>query len=140
MSQYYALDGVTLWNVSNGASRLFLGQVALFEEEVGFPSGIGPMVGDEAQIGAEPFEAFVAGVLAWRGRTNHAVLAALSDGLIATLVVLAERSGVVVRWPAQPGGVEERHDMQVPSPGLEEDGWELRIHGRARELAGFMAR
>jgi hypothetical protein len=142
VSQYYELGGVTLWNPSNGVSRLFLRQVALFEDEVGVSSGIGPMVGDEAQISAEPFEAFVAAVLAWRGQSNHAVLAALSDGLIATLVVLTDRAGVAVRWPGQPGGgIAELHDVQAAASGLVvEGGWEFRIRARARELAGFMAR
>ncbi|WP_245985008.1 DUF6086 family protein, partial [Streptomyces tateyamensis] len=34
MSQYYNMGDETLWNPSNGASRLFLRQVAVFEEEL----------------------------------------------------------------------------------------------------------
>jgi hypothetical protein len=38
---------------------LFLRQVALFEEELALPSGIGPMEQDEAQIDPAVLEAFV---------------------------------------------------------------------------------
>jgi hypothetical protein len=43
MSQYFDMGEETLWNPSNGASRLFQRQVAVFESELGLPSGIGPM-------------------------------------------------------------------------------------------------
>jgi hypothetical protein len=44
-------------------SRLFLRQVALFEEEVGVPSGIGPMEADEAEVSLASFGAFVSALL-----------------------------------------------------------------------------
>lgn len=138
MSQYFEVDGMALWNPSNGASKLFLRYVALFEEELGLPSGIGPMENDEAQISVEELEPFVAALLAWRGRTNHAVMTALADGFIATLLVLAGRAGVEVRWPEPVAGFEGMHDVQVPGRGV--DGWELRVREQARELSRFMVR
>ena len=66
MSQYYEVGGLTLWNPSSGASRLFLRQVALFEEEVGLPSGIGPMEADETEVSPALFGAFVSALMAWR--------------------------------------------------------------------------
>ncbi|MEU9635820.1 DUF6086 family protein [Streptomyces tendae] len=41
MSMYFCIDGETLWNPSNGAGRLFLRQVEVFEAELNLPSGIG---------------------------------------------------------------------------------------------------
>lgn len=43
MSQYYDLGDRSLWNPSNGASRLFMSQVTVYQAEVGLPSGIGPI-------------------------------------------------------------------------------------------------
>lgn len=143
MSKYYELGEVTLWNPSNGASRLFLRAVTLFEEEVGLPSGIGPMREDEAQISPGVFEEFVHALLAWRGRTNHAVVSALSDGFVATVLVLADRAGIVA-WPDRASdGTAERRDVQA-GPGAvavgDPDGWEDELRNQARELAGFMPR
>jgi hypothetical protein len=144
VSQYYELGEVTLWNPSNGASRLFLRQAALFEEEVGLPSGIGPMRDDAAQIGPEVFEAFVQALLAWRGRTHHVVMAALSDGFLATILVLADRAGIMVeRLDRSSGDTAERRDVQAgPSAvsAIDPDGWQDRLRDQARELAGFMPR
>ena len=143
MSQYYGLGEVTLWNPSNGASRLFLRQAALFEEEMGRSSGIGPMRDDEAQISLEVFEAFVHELLAWRRRTHHAVVSALSDGFLATVLVLADRAGIVVGQPYRSSGDTERRDVQAgPSAVsvIDPDSWEAGVRDQARELAGFMPR
>lgn len=144
MSHYYELGEVALWNPSNGASRLFLRQVALFEEEVGLPSGIGPMRNDEAQISPEVFEVFVHTLLAWRRRTHHAVISALSDGFLATVLVLADRAGIVVERPDRSSGeTAELRDVQVGPgavPAIDPDGWEAWVRDQARELAGFMPR
>ncbi|MEG9552478.1 MULTISPECIES: DUF6086 family protein [Streptomyces griseus group] len=43
MCQYLDMGDETLWNPSNGASRMFQRQVAIFEVELALPSGIGPM-------------------------------------------------------------------------------------------------
>ena len=140
VSQYYEFGDVTLWNPSNGASRLFLRQLALFEEEIGLSSGIGPMESDEAQVSPEVFDVFVNALLAWRGRSGHAVMAALSDGFIATLLVLAERAGVATQWPARVVGVEGLRDVQVTAPAADTGEWEHRVREQARQLARFMAR
>jgi hypothetical protein len=141
VSQYYEVGGVTLWNPSNGASSLFLLQVALFEEEVGLPSGIGPMEADEAQVSPASFGAFVSALLAWRARTDHAVVQALSDGFIAACLVLIERAGVEVHWPeSRVGDVSGAHDVQVTSPVASAIGWESRVREQAGMLTGFMPR
>ncbi|WP_438319755.1 DUF6086 family protein (plasmid) [Streptomyces sp. HUAS TT3] len=51
------------------------------------------------------FEAFVGALLAWHRRTSHAVTAALSQGFVVTVLVLAERAGIQVEW--QPAGFAE---------------------------------
>lgn len=141
MSQYYELGGVTLWNPSNGASRVFLRQVAVFEEEVGLFSGIGPMQADESEVGLVPFEAFVSALLAWRARTGHAVIQALSDGFIATCLVLAERAGAMPSWPELAvGAADGSYDLQVQALVTPVESWQTRVREQAAALAGFMPR
>ncbi|MFE9424629.1 DUF6086 family protein [Kitasatospora sp. NPDC006697] len=93
MSQYYELDGTTLWNAATGVSRLFLRQLAVFEAELGLPSGIGPMYSDECRIAPAELAPFADAVLAHHQRTRHPVIRALSGGFTATLLALAERAG-----------------------------------------------
>ncbi|MFE1595506.1 DUF6086 family protein [Nocardia sp. NPDC058705] len=109
MSQYFEAGGQTVWNPSNGASRLFLRQLRSFEEELGVPSGIGPMEADECEITPAVLEEFVAALLTWRAGTDHAVVQVLSDGFIATVTVIAERAGIDVAWRllARDSGVRE---------------------------------
>src|SRR4051812_40421513 len=94
MSQYFDMGDQTLWNPSNGASRLFLRQLAVFEAELELPSGIGPMEADECQVDPVIFEVFVNALLVQHRRTQHAIMLALSEGFIATVLVLAERAGI----------------------------------------------
>ncbi|MEU6971995.1 DUF6086 family protein [Kitasatospora aureofaciens] len=96
MSQYYDLGDRTLWNPSNGVSRLFLRQLADFEAELELPSGVGPMVNDEARIDPVAFGVFVRALAAWYQRSRHGVLRALSGGFVATILALAERAGVAL--------------------------------------------
>ncbi|MFE1906006.1 DUF6086 family protein [Streptomyces gardneri] len=71
-----------------------------------------PMENDECQISPDTFEIFVNALLAKHRRTSHAIWLALSEGFIATVLVLAERAGIKVDWarhggplPLQPSGV-----------------------------------
>jgi hypothetical protein len=146
MSQYYDLGGETLWNPSNGASRMFLRQVAVFEAEIGLPSGIGPMEADESQIDPAAFEVFVNALLVWHRRTQHAVMHALGDGFVVTVPALAERAGVDVRWDvprvALGDGAQDVQVLVRPSAPTREakDEWASRLRERVRDMAGFMAR
>ncbi|THA82399.1 DUF6086 family protein [Streptomyces sp. A0592] len=146
MSQYFDLGDVTLWNPSNGASRMFRRHVAVFEAELELPSGIGPMENDECQIDPVALETFVNALLAQHRRTGHAITLALSEGFIATVLVLAERAGIGLDW-AQLGAAAEApfEDVQVSAGG----GWPVAAGGgawgaglreRARELGGRMPR
>ncbi|MFJ1933387.1 DUF6086 family protein [Kitasatospora sp. NPDC088160] len=140
MSQYYDIGDETLWNPSNGASRLFLGQVSLYQAELGLPSGIGPMQADECQIDPVVFKEFVDALLAWHRRTTHAVMAALSEGFVATVLVLVERAGIEVNW--QPSGSAEGSlkDLQVPAAPVSSDAaWVAALQYKSRELGRFMA-
>ncbi|GAA2045785.1 hypothetical protein GCM10009839_57440 [Catenulispora yoronensis] len=94
MSQYYVVGDETVWNPAQGVSQLFLRQVAAFEDIVAQPSGIGPMESDEARIAPAELRAFADALLLWRARSRHPVLAALSDGFLATIIALADRTGV----------------------------------------------
>ncbi|MFE5582667.1 DUF6086 family protein [Kitasatospora sp. NPDC056531] len=133
MSQYYDLGGKTLWNPSNGASRLFLRQVAVFEEELGVPSGIGPMEADECQVDAAALEIFVNALLTRHRSTHHAVMRTLTEGFVITMSVLAERAGVEVCWEAPRtvlgDGIRDAERVRAS-----------RLREKADELAAFMAR
>lgn len=74
MSQYYKLGDRTLWNPSNGASRLFMSHVTVYQTQVGLPSGISPTDADERQIDPIAFAAFVDALLAWHSETRHAIM------------------------------------------------------------------
>ncbi|PTH87193.1 hypothetical protein C9J60_17635 [Streptomyces sp. A244] len=146
MSQYFDLGEETLWNPSNGASRLFQRQVEVFESELGLPSGIGPMVNDECQIDPVVLETFVDALVAQHGRTSHAIMLALSEGFTATVLVLAERAGITIDWArhgAAPDGPLE--DVQVSahtgmSTPAEDGAWGTALRERARELSRRMPR
>ncbi|MGW2567539.1 DUF6086 family protein [Streptomyces sp. NPDC001537] len=99
MSQYYEVDGETVWNPGTLSSRLFLEYVRVYEGLLEVPSGLGPMLNDECRIDPPAFEGFVNAVLVWWDRTGSAVIDALAGGFVATLVALAEKAGVEVRWP-----------------------------------------
>ncbi|TDC80187.1 DUF6086 family protein [Streptomyces hainanensis] len=101
MSQYVDLGQRTLWNPSNGAARLFLRQAAVFEAELGLPSGFGEMSDDECQIDPAALKRFVEALLEHHLRTNHAVVSALSEGFLATVLVLAERAGIELGRPPE---------------------------------------
>ncbi|MER5204758.1 DUF6086 family protein [Streptomyces sp. NPDC002825] len=146
MSQYFDLGDETLWNPSNGTSRLFQRQVAVFEAELDLPSGIGPMENDECQISLDSFETFVNALLAKHRTTGHTIWLALSDGFTATVLVLAERAGIKVDWarhgaapetPFEDVQVSARTGMSVPADG---EAWTAGLRARARELARRMPR
>ncbi|MEU6373445.1 DUF6086 family protein [Streptomyces sp. NPDC046909] len=135
MSQYFELDGETLWNPSNGAARLFLAQVRVYEEEVGVPSGFGPMENDECQVDPAALAPFADALIALHDRTRHAVVDALSEGFVATVLVLAERAGIEVRRPVvADGGLEGLRDVQVPLSDAEDRAVRL------RERTGLLGR
>ncbi|MFJ3280128.1 DUF6086 family protein [Streptomyces halstedii] len=141
LSQYYDMGDQTLWNPSNGASRLFMSQVSVYQAELGLPSGIGPMQADECQIDPLLFNEFVDALIAWHRRTSHVVMTALSEGFVATVLVLAERAGIEVNWlptsSAEDGGL---NDVQVPAvPVASEDVWATALRDTSRELGRFMA-
>ncbi|GEC07992.1 hypothetical protein SSP24_56470 [Streptomyces spinoverrucosus] len=146
MSQYFEIADETVWNPSNGASRIFQRQVAVFEAELGLPSGIGPMENDECQIDRAAFETFVNALLAQHRRTSHAIVLALSEGFTATVLVLAERAGIRVDWAqlaATPGTLLE--DVQVSavtgmSVPAEGEAWIAGLREKARDLGRRMPR
>ncbi|MCX4963218.1 DUF6086 family protein [Streptomyces virginiae] len=145
MSQYFDMGDVTLWNPSNGASRMFRRQVAVFEAELGLGSGIGPMENDECQVDPIAFAAFVDALLVQHRRTSHAIVLALSEGFTATVVVLAERAGIRVdreRLGAGPDG--PREDVQVSAAGMADPppgrSWSTGLREKAAQLERSMPR
>ncbi|MDN3026423.1 DUF6086 family protein [Streptomyces sp. S.PB5] len=134
MSQYFELDGETLWNPSNGAARLFLAHVRIYEGELGITSGFGPMENDECQVDPAALASFADALIELHDRTPHAVVDALSEGFVATVLVLAERAGIEVRRPVVAVGFEGLRDVQVPLPDAEDRAVGL------RERAGLLGR
>ncbi|MFE7550899.1 DUF6086 family protein [Streptomyces gardneri] len=146
MSQYFDLGDETLWNPSNGASRMFQRQVAVFEAELELPSGIAPMENDECQISPDTFEIFVNALLAKHRGSGHAIWLALSEGFIAIVLVLAERAGIKVDWarhgaaseaPLEDVQVSAVTGMSVPAEGR---AWAAGLREEARRLGGRMPR
>ncbi|WP_330296984.1 DUF6086 family protein [Streptomyces sp. NBC_00503] len=140
MSQIYQVGEESLWNPSNGAARLFHRQLAVFEAELGLPSGIGPLENDECRIDPAALGPFTEALLARHGHTGHAVVRALSEGFVATVLVLAERAGAQVRRPVPSDSPEGRRDVQVPLPGPYGSSYEDRLRAAARELSRAMPR
>ncbi|WP_329333167.1 DUF6086 family protein [Streptomyces sp. NBC_01352] len=148
MSMYFDIGDETLWNPSNGAGRLFLRQVEVFEAELNLPSGIGQgkYWGDPDTLEVDPavYAEFARGLVAWHCRTGHAVILALSEGFVATAVALARRAGIEVEMPELGpgevcGGVQ--HEVQVPaSPRTGSAAVVTALDTRAREMDRWMAR
>jgi hypothetical protein len=135
MSQYYRAGDIVLWNPSSGVSRVFLGQVRLFEDELSLASGVGPMKADECQVEVEHFSTFAQALLTYCSASNHQVLRALTDGFVITVLALAERAGAEVR-PSRIDG--RQHDVQTGSgqaPSVEtEDELRQRAHAMLRSM------
>ncbi|MEV6195645.1 DUF6086 family protein [Streptomyces sp. NPDC051920] len=146
MSMYFELDDETLWNPSNGAGRLFMRQLEVFEAEVGLPSRIGQgrYWGDPDTLEVDPvlYARFVNGLVAQHRRTGHQVVLALSEGFVATAVALAWRAGIEVVTPEPDAGDERgRFDVQIPaSPRSTPTAVMDALQDRARELDRWMAR
>lgn len=144
MSQYFDLGERTLWNPSNGAAGLFLRQVSVFEAELGLPSGIGQMSNDECQIDPAALKTFVQALLEQHLRTSHAITVALSEGFVATMLVLTERAAIELTWPAvSPATYANSNDVQVPSGAWDTAGARARparLQAESRELSRFMTR
>ncbi|WP_405691229.1 DUF6086 family protein [Streptomyces sp. NBC_00057] len=136
MSQYYKLSDQTLWNPSNGASRLFMSHVTVYQAEVGLPSGIGPMEADECQIDPIAFAAFVDALLAWHSKTRHAIMATLSEGFVATVLALAEKANIEVNWQAAERA-ESRYLKTASDPHARE--WTAALQQKSRELIRHIA-
>ncbi|MEV6881320.1 DUF6086 family protein [Streptomyces sp. NPDC051135] len=136
MSKYYDLGDRTLWNPSNGASRLFMSQVTAHQAEVGLPSGIGPMEADECQIDPVAFAAFVDALLAWHSETRHAVTATMSEGFVATVLALAEIANIEVSWQ----GAKRVEILYLKTASdLHAKEWTGALEQKSRELVRHMA-
>ncbi|MGF0174355.1 DUF6086 family protein [Streptomyces sp. Marseille-Q5077] len=148
MSMYFDIGDETLWNPSNGAGRLFLRQVEVFEAELKLPSGIGQgkYWGDPDALEVDPvvYAEFVRGLVAWHCRTGHSVILALSEGFVATAVALARRAGIEVEMPEAgsghvDGGVQR--DVQLPgNPRTASTTVVTALDTRAQEMDRWMAR
>ncbi|MEU8678646.1 DUF6086 family protein [Streptomyces sp. NPDC048560] len=136
MSQYYKLGDRTLWNPPNGASRLFMSHVTVYQTQVGLPSGISPTDADECQIDPIAFAAFVDALLAWHSETRNAIMTTMSEGFVATVLTLAEKANIEVNWQAAEHA-ESRYLKTTSDPRARE--WTAALQQRSRELTRHMA-
>ncbi|MFJ8555482.1 DUF6086 family protein [Streptomyces sp. NPDC093676] len=146
--QYFDVGDETLWNPSNGAGRLFMRQVEVFEAELKLPSGIGQgrYWGDPDTFEVDPavYAVFVRGLVAWYCWTGHSVIRALSEGFTATAVTLARRAGIDVEVPEPAPDHrcgDPQRDIQVSgNPGTASHDKVEALGIRAREMDRWMAR
>lgn len=91
-----------------GTSKRFLQGLARLEDEMGLPSGIGPMESDFAQVEPDRLAAFLGVLLERLAASSRTAAAALSgDEVSAEVLVLGERAGVSLPWPAGEAGWEQ---------------------------------
>lgn len=113
MSMNFDLGDETLWNPSNGAGRLFLRQLDVFETELNLPSGIGQgkYWGDPDTLEVDPaaYAEFVRALVARHCRIGHSVILALSEGFVATPLDGPLRPAHPVPKPPQPGAPPRTH-------------------------------
>ena len=101
MSQYFSVRGTTVWNPGMSTSRVFLRGLAGFADELGLPTGIGPMEpDDEADVDPVLFGTYANALLRWYRRHVHGSDAlALAGGFVTYALALARRAGVELDWP-----------------------------------------
>lgn len=93
MSQYFELDGVTLWNPATGRAQRFLTALRALEAEAGEPSGFGRMESDECQVDSRQLNGF-ARMLATSTHPDTC------GETVLIVLALADRAGLVASWPA----------------------------------------
>ncbi|MFF8955304.1 DUF6086 family protein [Streptomyces sp. NPDC014894] len=136
LSQYYDMGRQTLWNPSNGTSRLFMSRVRDWRAELGLPSGIGPMRADECRLDPVLFKAFAEALLARHRSTGDDVTAGPPEDFVATVLVLAERAGIEVTWPPDDGLAG---DVRDPAAGASSEGaWAAALRRKSREAGRVM--
>jgi hypothetical protein len=116
--QYFQVGDEVLWNPSNGVAALFLRSAEALAAEAGVPSGLGPMQEDECQVDVVAFTAFVSGLTLRFQASNHPIWRSLTEGFIATSLVLVERAGGKVTTTAHSSPqlwdeFRERHSLAM---------------------------
>lgn len=116
MSCFFEMSGRTVWNPANEVARLYVEQAAALARVLGVASGVGEIVNDECELDEEVFQGFVAKLLE-HPRAGHPVFRELTEGFLATSLVLVERGGLELR-----------------ATGFDEDGWRVRTARLSREM------
>ena len=93
VSQFFQVADEVVWNPSKAVAALFLRSAESLKPETELPTGIGPMRDDECSIDLDTFTQFIDALLTRYERSNHFVWRSLTEGFIATSLVLVERAG-----------------------------------------------
>ncbi|MFH8572181.1 DUF6086 family protein [Streptomyces sp. NPDC017993] len=90
------------------------------------------------------FKAFADALPARHRGASHAVLAALTEGFVVTVPVLAERARGEANWWLVGAMRDGRTDVQVPAPAsistVGDEAWATALRQKACEPARIMAR
>jgi hypothetical protein len=103
VSQFFMIGRESLWNPASGVSRVFMRVADALSADVGVPSGVGPMLGDEAQVDLPVFQVFTDTLVSRFYRdSHHPIQRSMTEGFIATALVLLDRAGGTLPKEVEP--------------------------------------
>jgi hypothetical protein len=113
LSVYFRVGSQEIWNPASRAGMLFYEQLKALEKLVDLPCGITDLGCDEYEVAPVVFTEFVAAVVNALGRTNHAVLVALTENVLAVALGLEAR--IMGVWRTVPEGLSGLNPMNEPN-------------------------
>jgi hypothetical protein len=138
VSKYFKVDGLTLWNPSNGVARLFVRSAEAMVEFAGCEVGMVDTGWDSYEVDPVAFGAFVEALAHGYLRSNHPVLRVLLEGLLATALVLIDRAGGTVAAMTEALADDPRHGSLVHL-GIDPHGNAIRLRDLSARMADAMA-
>ena len=106
-----------MWNPSNGVGLLFVRTAQAMEPLVDLPCGIKPALhianADEWAIDLYVFQQFVHALADRYQRSTHLILRALTEGFVATAMVMLERAGGEAPPQPRPNAQFDHRDVSL---------------------------
>jgi hypothetical protein len=137
VSRYFQVGDHVLWNPSNVVAELFVRSAEALAPTADASTGIGPMEADEYEIDMAAFDAFVDALVRRYVASRHPILNSLSEGFIATALVLVQRAGRSVTALSEPVPAELR-DVSVGPASMAASGDIERLRSLRDEHARAM--